>query len=311
MAYKVWGREGIDYADVNDNFVQAMRTNIFALHTTAAVLSGLTFTETGTPDLNLTLAAGTYEINGIEYSYGGGTIANSSASGANPRIDVISINTSGTVTVTAGTAAANPVAPGLPSGECPLALVYRATSDNTISNEDITHWRVLQSTAIGGDWNYMGYRNVASGDTNSANIICLPAGTTCVKIVVSLGGTSHRQTYLKINNASGASEYQSRCITSTPSYANTAADGFILFDDGADGITAIFGEIIIGLVASNSVFYCCPKLACINQALTRTMIHGCGTTAFTSLNNIYLYFRTNAGAATNNYGRYDIFIKNA
>ena len=57
------------------------------------------------------------------------------------RIDIVSVNTSGALGRTTGTAAATPLAPVLPANSVLLASVTRAATDDTVVNVDITDKR--------------------------------------------------------------------------------------------------------------------------------------------------------------------------
>ena len=70
-------------------------------------------------------------------------VAVSAADGTNPRFDLITLNSAGTVVVTAGTAAAQPVMPAVPATSIPLATLFIAASDNTHANNQINDKRVL------------------------------------------------------------------------------------------------------------------------------------------------------------------------
>lgn len=59
------------------------------------------------------------------------------------RIDIVWVNTSGTLGKTTGTAATDPVPPTLPSNSVLLASVARTAADNTVVNADITDKRVF------------------------------------------------------------------------------------------------------------------------------------------------------------------------
>lgn len=117
------------------------------------VISGMGVTaDTG---LTVTVAAGTYAINGTVYTYAGGTVAATSAS-ASDRRDIVSINTSGTLTVTAGTAcgtagwirttaALPPVKPAIPANNCLLGELAILSTTSTIASINI-----VDKTTLGG-----------------------------------------------------------------------------------------------------------------------------------------------------------------
>ena len=70
------------------------------------VVSGCAVTAQGTPDMTVAVASGVVSIAGVIYSVTGANGTITTAHASNPRFDLVSINTSGTIVVTAGTAAA-------------------------------------------------------------------------------------------------------------------------------------------------------------------------------------------------------------
>lgn len=119
----------------------------------AYVISGMQVT----PDSGMTVsvASGYYVINGTVYSYSGGTVTVSANSGSSgDRRDIITINSSGTLTATAGTPcgtegwirttnALPPVKPAIPTSpyQCILAeiaVLYNTTSISSINIVDKT-----------------------------------------------------------------------------------------------------------------------------------------------------------------------------
>jgi hypothetical protein len=90
-----------------------------------AILTGLAVTQSPVPNqLDFSVAAGTYQINGIVYTIGAATpLTLANGDPVDPRIDVIYVDTTSTVLVAAGTPSANPVTPTLPAGSIALAFV--------------------------------------------------------------------------------------------------------------------------------------------------------------------------------------------
>lgn len=114
-------------------------------HAAAAGTYGL-FADEGvvTTSANLTvavaaIASGSYIINDTveTTAYAGGTVTSDAADGTNPRIDVVVINQSGTVSITKGTAAADPVPPDIGAGDLELAFLYLAQNDTAYASGDI------------------------------------------------------------------------------------------------------------------------------------------------------------------------------
>jgi len=116
---------------------------LVAAYNGTGVVAGGAVTAQGSPNMTVAVAAGTVLINGLHYaiSAGNGTITTADAS--NPRFDLITINTSGAVVVTAGTAASNPVFPAIPADDAVLAAVQVPAGDTAIATAQITDKRVI------------------------------------------------------------------------------------------------------------------------------------------------------------------------
>jgi len=98
---------------------------------------------TSNSNMTVAVAAGTVMIAGTHYAISDGNATIGTADSSNPRFDLISINTSGALVVTAGTAAANPVFPSLPSNTATLAAVHVPAGDTAIATAQITDKRVI------------------------------------------------------------------------------------------------------------------------------------------------------------------------
>ncbi len=108
------------------------------------VVSGCAVTESSPAAQTVDVALGEVVETGEQISVSAqADVAVSAADGSNPRFDLITINGSGTVVVTAGTAAAQPVLPAIPASSVPLAALYIPTSDNTHADEQIVDKRVF------------------------------------------------------------------------------------------------------------------------------------------------------------------------
>lgn len=87
----------------------------------------------------------------------------------NPRIDRVVIdNTTGGVSVVAGTEAASPVAPAIPAGKSPNCQVLLATSSTTITNSMITDERDLSKLGLAGALVKQTYTAFTTGGTSTA-----------------------------------------------------------------------------------------------------------------------------------------------
>ena len=114
-------------------------------HQRTGVISGCVVSEDpSTPDMTVDVTAGEVVETGEQITVSA-QLNNvvSAADGTNPRIDLVTVNGSGTVVVTAGTAAAEPVAPAIPATSVPLAFLYVPTSDTSIADNQINDKRVF------------------------------------------------------------------------------------------------------------------------------------------------------------------------
>ena len=162
------------------------------------VVSGCAVTEDPTtPDMTVDVAVGVVVVNGGLVSVSAqanNTIG--TADGSNPRIDLVSVNSSGTVVVTAGTAAATPEAPAIPATSVPLAFVLVPASDTAITDAQIVDKRVSVANAgtlpfaawTSGDYVYMDhesqedlfYIKVWDDGSSTARTLLLAAGPSHV-----------------------------------------------------------------------------------------------------------------------------------
>lgn len=105
------------------------------------VISGCGGTVTGS-DLNVTIAAGVVIIGGKEVAVSGGNVTIGTAHATLNRYDLITVNSSGTKAVTAGTAASNPVFPAVPAGSVCLYAVWVPATDTAITSGQLVDKRV-------------------------------------------------------------------------------------------------------------------------------------------------------------------------
>jgi hypothetical protein len=109
------------------------------------VVSGMGVTPSS--GMTVAIAAGTFSIAGGQYTYAGGTTTVGAAS-ATDRRDIISINSSGTITVTAGTPCGTagwtrsssglpPVKPAIPASNVILAEIYVSSTTTTVASGNI------------------------------------------------------------------------------------------------------------------------------------------------------------------------------
>ena len=145
------------------------------------VISGCAVTESSPAAQTVDVAVGEVVETGEQISVSAQiNQAVSAADGSNPRIDLISVNSSGTVVVTAGTAAAQPVMPAVPATSIPLATLYVAASDNTHADNQINDKRVI---VIADDGNALSVTVGSGGDFANLNDAVDEPGVTAISIL--------------------------------------------------------------------------------------------------------------------------------
>lgn len=107
------------------------------------VVSGCAVTAQGSPDMTLAVAAGIVAVLGAQATVSAGNVTITTAHATNPRFDLVVVNSSGTKSVTAGTAAVAPVFPTIPASSVVLAAVYVPANDAAIGSTQIVDKRVV------------------------------------------------------------------------------------------------------------------------------------------------------------------------
>ena len=129
------------------------------------VISGCAVTESSPAAQTVDVALGVMSLAGDQTTVSAqADVVVSAADGTNPRVDLISLNSSATVVVTAGTAAAQPVAPAVPATSIPLAFLYVPANDNTHADNQINDKRILLDNIPDVDHRFVDADNGA--DTN-------------------------------------------------------------------------------------------------------------------------------------------------
>lgn len=88
------------------------------------------------PDLTLKVEAGVCYVGATRVIYAGGNSPSFAAPSSNPRIDLLTIDNTGTLARVAGTESASPVAPAYPSDKLVICEVYNRVSQTQIFDTD-------------------------------------------------------------------------------------------------------------------------------------------------------------------------------
>lgn len=92
--------------------------------------------EQSTPDATLYVEPGVIYFNGLQVIFAGGNSPSFSAPSANPRIDLLVMNSSGVLSIVQGSEAASPTAPTYPEDKIPICEVYNRVGQTIIYDDD-------------------------------------------------------------------------------------------------------------------------------------------------------------------------------
>lgn len=103
---------------------------------------GGTVSASSPASLVLRVTAGSWVRNsGARVAFNAGTVTLAAADGTNPRIDLVVVNNSGTLSKVDGTAAASPARPAVPANSVALAEVRVPANDTAVTQDQITDLR--------------------------------------------------------------------------------------------------------------------------------------------------------------------------
>lgn len=115
-------------------------TNLQLLSRSSAISKGelrdLTPSAQATPGLTIKVAAGKVMVGQTFVNYAGGNSPTVTAPSANPRIDVLTIDSAGTLAWTAGSESASPTMPAIPTGKIPICAIYNRVGETSIKDVD-------------------------------------------------------------------------------------------------------------------------------------------------------------------------------
>ena len=100
-------------------------------------------TAQGSPNMTLAVAAGAIIASGTMVNVASGNVTITTAHATNPRFDLVVVDNAGAKSVVAGTAAASPVFPAIPSNSVVLAAIYVPANDTAIGSTQIIDKRLL------------------------------------------------------------------------------------------------------------------------------------------------------------------------
>lgn len=106
------------------------------------LVSGCAVTAQTVPDMTVAVASGNLRIGGSAVAVTSGNVTITANATGNPRLDLICVNSSGTKSAQAGTAAAAPKYPTIPGSSVVLAAVLVPTGATSITSDSIVDKRI-------------------------------------------------------------------------------------------------------------------------------------------------------------------------
>jgi len=113
-------------------YVSSNNTNAYAPITSFSASTNATSDSWTSQTMALLVEPGTTTIAGTIVKYAGGITPTFTAPVSNPRFDLVTINSSGTIVLVTGTENASPVVPTYPSGSTTLCEVHHSVSETSI-----------------------------------------------------------------------------------------------------------------------------------------------------------------------------------
>jgi hypothetical protein len=113
--------------------VNGIAGSLTSFNITGITVTGGTWTA---QTMKLYIQDGTYFINGVRYLFTGNSTPTVTAPVSNPRIDVLTIDSSGTLAWTTGTENASPVAPTYPSNKLSICELYNVVSETALYDNE-------------------------------------------------------------------------------------------------------------------------------------------------------------------------------
>ena len=166
---------------------QTYRTNLYNdLREEARASSYLLAFAQDTPDLTLKVSPGNPYFGTTLVEFAGGNSPEFTAPTTHPRIDILSINDSGTLVRTAGDEDDSPTAPAVPVGDMPIAQVYNRVGQTSIKDTDDSSNGYIEKDLRPFIQNVKSIPQIVS--FTSGGTYSKPSGLNYIKVTVIAGG---------------------------------------------------------------------------------------------------------------------------
>ncbi len=210
--------------------------------------------EQGTPGMTLYIEPGACYVGATRVIYAGGNSPSITNPVTNPRIDLITIDSAGTIGVTAGSEAASPVAPAYPANLLVLAEVYLRTTGTTIRDTDQGSGHYIKNDVrpflggayIASDAQVDAAASISFSKLNygSIGVAMLPTTTDTTDF-----GSSSKQW----NNLYAKTIYQNGALLATSKFGGDGSDGALAITSGTTTIALGGAQVVVKNYSSISI----------------------------------------------------------
>ncbi len=232
-----------------------LATQYDALRQDAAGGAMLLVHQQATPGMTLYIEPGVAYVGATRVIYAGGSTPSMTAPVSNPRIDLITIDSTGTIAVTTGTENASPVAPTYPASKLVLAEVYHRVSETALYDTDqggttgyISHdvRPVLGGSYIASDAQVDAAANISVSKLNggAVNSDWIPAATD----TQNLGSSSKEWLTLYAKTV-----YQNGVQIAGGKFGGNGSDGVMSISSGTTNIDCGGANLLIKQYSSLSI----------------------------------------------------------
>lgn len=225
------------------------------------------------PGMTLAVEPGTCYVGSTKVIYAGGNTPSFTAPVTNPRIDIVTIDNTGTIAITQGTENASPMAPAYPANKLVLAEIYNRTSETAIYDTDQGAGKgyiyndvrpILGGSYIASDSQVDAAANISVSklNTGAVNADLIPDATNTRAL-----GTAAKQWL----NMYAQNIYLNGNPIASAKFGGTGADGALSVSSGTTTIDLGGNKLVIKNYSSISITGT-GKIAFINPHANGTVI---------------------------------------
>jgi hypothetical protein len=224
--------------------------------------------EQSTPDLTLYVEPGVFYIGATRVIYAGGNSPTFTAPVTNPRIDLLTINSSGTLARTAGAEAGSPSAPAYPAGVMVLCEVYNRVGQTTIRDTDTAGQGYISNDirGIGFAQSIVNAQIAAAAAIDISKVAFNGDFLPTADNTDDIGSASYQ-----VANVYATQYYKNGVAFVGAKFGGTGSDGALSISSGTTTVSAASANVLVKNYTSISITST-GSLAFNNPATTGTIV---------------------------------------